>query len=74
MSAMANTEIIDKKLNEDLKCRRVEKVTNPTLPFISFPLGLVPKHDRRWKKIHHFFHLIGHSINDHILDDTKKMR
>lgn len=44
-SALADTGIIDKNLADDLRCHRVEEVTNPTLPFISSPLGLVPKHD-----------------------------
>ena len=73
-SALADTEIIDKKLAEDLRCRRVEKVTNPTMPFISSPLDLVPKHDGGWRKIHHLFHPIGRSVNDHILDGVGEMK
>ncbi len=74
MSALADTGIIDKKLAEDLRCRQVEKVTNPTLPFISSPLGLVPKHDGGWRKIHHLSHPVDCSVNDHIPDGAGEMR
>ena len=71
---MANTEIIDKKLAKDLRCCRVEKVTIPTMPFISSPLGLVPKYDGGWKKIHHLFYPISRSVNDHITDGVGEIR
>ncbi len=73
-SALADTGIIDKKLAEDLRCRRVEEVTNPTLPFISSPLGLVPKHDGGWRKIHHLSYPVSRSFNDHIPNGTGEMR
>ena len=73
-SALADTEMIDKKLAEDLRCRRVEEVTIPTMPFISSPLGLVPKHDGGWRKIHHLSHPVGCSVNDHIPDGAGEMR
>lgn len=65
---------MDKKLDEDLICNQVEKVINLILPFISSLLGLIPKHDRSWRKIYHFSHLIAHSINDHISDGIGEMR
>jgi hypothetical protein len=39
-----------------------------TLPpkFISSPLGLVPKSDSTWRRIHHLSHPTGNSVNDHI--------
>jgi hypothetical protein len=39
-----------------------------TLPpkFISSPLGLVPKSDATWRRIHHLSHPRGNSVNDHI--------
>jgi hypothetical protein len=39
-----------------------------TLPpkFISSPLGLVPKSDGAWRRIHHLSHPQGNSVNDHI--------
>ena len=73
-SALVDTEIIDKKLADDLKCRKVENVLNPTLPFISSPLGLVPKHDEGWKKIHHLSHHVERSVNNHIPDGAGEMR
>lgn len=44
-SAFKDTEIIDKKLADDLTSRWMEKIANSTPPFISSPLGLVSKHD-----------------------------
>ena len=73
-SALADTEIIDKKLAEDLRCRRVKEVTIPIMPFISSPLDLVSKHDGGWRKIHHLSHPVGRSINNHIPDGAGEMR
>lgn len=73
-SALVDTGIIDKKLANDLRCRRVEELTNPTLPFISTPLGLVPKHSGGWRKIHHLSHPVGCSVNDHTPDGAGEMR
>ena len=72
--ALADTGIIDKKLAEDVRCRRVEEVTNPILLFISSPLGLVPKHDGGWRKIHHFSHPVGRSVNDYIPNGAEEIR
>lgn len=58
-SALIDTEIIDKKLVDDLRISQLEKVAKPTSLFISFPLRLVFKYDREWRKIHHFSHSIG---------------
>ena len=44
-SALVNTKIIDNKVADDLKNYKIEEVLNPTLLFISSPLGLVSKHD-----------------------------
>ncbi len=73
-SALVDTEIINKKLYEDLANCQVEEVGNPTPPFISSPLGLVPKHDGGWRKFHHLSHPVGRSVNDHIPDGAGKMR
>lgn len=73
-SALVDTEIIDKKLADDLRCCRVEKVTNSTLPFIFSPLGLVLKHDRGWKNIHHFSCPVGRSDNHYISDAAREMK
>lgn len=73
-SVLVDTKIIDRKLADDLRSRKVEEVSNPTLPFISSPLGLVPKHDGGWRKIHHLSHPVGRSVNDHIPDGAGEMR
>lgn len=57
-SALVDTGIIDKKVAEDLRYCRIEEVINPTLPFISFSLGLVPKHNGSLRKIYHFVNLL----------------
>lgn len=72
--ALVDTGIIDKKLVENLKNSPAEEVANPIPPFISFPLGLVPKHDGGWRKIHHLSHPVGCSVNDHIPDGVREMR
>jgi hypothetical protein len=41
-------EVIDAKLHDDLAMGRIV----PTFPFISSPLGLVPKHDGGFRRIH----------------------
>ncbi len=73
-SALEDTEIIDKKLRDDLALSRVVKVKAPASPFISCPLGLVPKHDSGWGKIHHLSHPRSHSVNDQIPDGAGEMR
>ena len=50
-SVLEDPAIIDKKLAEDLAMGRVVGVKEPTPPFISSPLGLVPKHDGGWRRI-----------------------
>ena len=39
----------------------------PTSHFVSSPLGLVPKHDGGWRRIHDLSHPAGSSVNDFIL-------
>ncbi len=73
-SALKGTEIIDNKLRNDLALQRVVEVKALAPPFISSPLGLDPKHDGGWRKIHHPSHPRGHSVNDHIPDGAKEMR
>lgn len=50
------------------------RVINPSPPFISSPLGLVPKHDGGWKKIHHLSHPVRRSVNDNIPDGAGEMK
>lgn len=64
-SALLDTDTIQKKLSEDLSSRRVIR-TSAEPPFISSPLGLVPKHDGGYRRIHHLSHPRGASVNDFI--------
>ncbi len=73
-SALKDPPIIDKKLTKDLALGRVVEVEKLIPPSTSSPLGLVPKHDGGWRKIHHFLHLRGEPVNDHISDGEKKLR
>jgi hypothetical protein len=41
-------------------------ITNTTTPFISSPLGFVPKPDKSWHRIHHLSYAAGKSTNDGI--------
>lgn len=50
-SAMEDPSIIDNKLEEDLRLRKIIPVPNLSTPFISSPLGLVPKHDGGFRRI-----------------------
>ncbi len=61
------------KLAADLKVGRVVAVS-PSPPYICSPLGLVPKHDKGWRRIHHLFHLLGRSVNDHIRPDFAALK
>ena len=69
-----DTDIFDKKLREDLTLCRVIEFKAPIPPFISSPLGLVPKHDGGWRKIHHLSHPRGRSVNHYIPDGAGEMR
>lgn len=74
-SALQDPTIIEKKLQEDLASGRVTQVQDPpTPPFICSPLGLVPKYDEGWRRIHHLSHPPGKSVNDYIPDGAGEMR
>lgn len=49
-----DTEMIHKKLVDDLKSSKKEKVPNLVLPFISPYLDLVSKNNESWRKIYIF--------------------
>lgn len=72
--ALVDTEITIKKLADDLRIGRVEEIAKPTSPFISSPLGLVPKHNGGSKKIPDLSHPVGRSVNDFIPDGAGEMR
>ena len=74
-SALKDPTIIEKKLQEDLALGRIVYILDPpSPPFISLPLGLVPKHDGKWQKIHHFSHSCGELVNDYIPDGAGEMK
>lgn len=49
------------------------EVENPFLRFISSPLGLVPKHDGGFRKIHHLSYSNGNSVNDYITEEASSL-
>ncbi len=72
--AMEDPTIIKKKLQEDLASGRLTPVHQFSCQFICSLLGLVPKHDGGWRKIHHLSHLNSKSVNDYIPDGVGEMR
>lgn len=52
-SALIEPSVIDHKLAQDLSMGRVIEITDPISPFISSPLGLVPKHDGSLRRIYY---------------------
>ncbi len=73
-SALEDPTIIEKKLQEDLTSGRVTLVHQRSRSFICSTLGLVPKHDGGWRRIHHLSHPRGESVNNYIPDDVGEMR
>lgn len=64
-SAELDSAVIDRQIAKDLALRRVA-ATVPQHPYISSPLGLVPKGDGGFRRIHHLSHPPGESVNDYI--------
>jgi len=64
-SAELDEETIEKQLEKDLLSGRVE-ITTPDYPYICSPLGLVPKSDGNFRRIHHLSYPPRDSTNDHI--------
>ena len=64
-SALLDTDTIQKKLSDDLYNRRVIS-TSAKAPLIYSPLGLVPKHNDSYRRIHHLSHPRGAPVNDFI--------
>jgi hypothetical protein len=73
VSANLDTRTIQDKLAADLKAGRVVAVS-PSTPYICSPLGLVPKHDKGWRRIHHLSHPPSRSVNDHIRPDSAALK
>lgn len=65
-SALDDLGVIDRELSEDLILKQVLEVPDPQSPFISSPLGLVPKHNSGFRRIHHLSHPKVTSANDNI--------
>lgn len=73
-SAENAPDLIDQQLQVDLKLGRVVPTPTyedgtPVFPFISSPVGLVPKSDGGFRRIHHLSHPVGRSVNDGIHPD-----
>lgn len=73
-SANNAPDLIQQQLQIDLSLGRVVHAPTgldgtPTFPFISSPLGLVPKSDGGFRRIHHLSYPAGHSVNDGINPD-----
>jgi hypothetical protein len=62
-------ELFFDKIRSDLAQGRIQIVNNPTQVVIS-PLGLVPKHDGGWRRIHDLPWPEGKSVNDSIPDEA----
>jgi hypothetical protein len=73
ISANSDIRTIQDKLAADLKIGRVMTVS-PSTPYICSPLGLVPKHDKGWRRIHHLSHPPSRSVNDHIRPDSAALK
>ena len=66
-SALEAPQILSSDLQKQLHYDRLVKF-NPTTnaPFVCSPLGLVPKHDGGWRRIHDLSFPPGNSVNDGI--------
>jgi hypothetical protein len=73
ISADLDDHTIQDKLAADLKAGRVVAVSLSAL-YICSPLGLVPKHDKGWRRIHHLSHPPGRSVNDYIRSDFAALK
>lgn len=72
-SALLDPQSITQKLQDDLSSGRVIPATQ-TYPFISSPLGLVPKPNGGLRRIHHLSHPRGTSVNDFISKEASHLR
>ena len=72
-SADADPDTITLGFTKDILLGRVLKVT-PSFPYISSSLGLVPKSNGGWRRIHHLSHSKHISVNDGIPDEAVHLK
>ena len=68
-SATDAPDIISQDLDNQIKHDRVTKIDILPPQFISSPLGLVPKPNGGWRRIHHLSHPRGSSVNCNIPEE-----
>lgn len=59
-------DILTQDLDKQIAHNRVTKLNTSPNAYISSPLGLEPKPDRGWQRIHHLSYPQGSSVNCHI--------
>ena len=72
-SALLDANVIQQKLKDDLLVGRVIPAAQIN-PFISSPLGLVPKPNGGLRRIHHLSFLRGSSVNDFIPKEAANLK
>lgn len=70
---MLDPKVIQEKLDQDLQSGRIVPATQLS-PFISSPLGLVPKSNGDLRRIHHLSYPRGMSVNDFIPKEATNLR
>ena len=66
-STSLNPTVLTEKVSSDINLRHIREVQpKPPGPFISSPLGLVPKPGNKWRTIHHLSYPPRESVNDSI--------
>ena len=66
-TAMADPQLLSADIQtQNDKGRLLRLQIPPKAPFVASPLGLVPKHDGGWRRIHDLSHPTGLSVNDFI--------
>ena len=68
-SATEDPTTLTKDLEKQIANDRVTPIATPWKSFISSPLGLVPKPDGGWRRIHHLSFPKGLSVNCHIPEE-----
>ena len=66
-SALDAPKILSSDLQKQLHHNRLVRIDpNTDVPFVYSPLGLIPKHNGRWRRIHNLSFPPGNSVNDGI--------